>query len=147
MEADTAAAKTIALYVNLHLNRRTRFHQTPIVQPGQRIEPGQPLAQGNCTNDKGETSRVSQRLEQLEPDVADAIERHPTRWLGKYSTPKTPVVVPLCVDAPHRDADVVERTRLGSGAAGSPRSLRAATPREGRGALRPDCIPVEATPL
>jgi len=41
------------LYNNHVLNRKTLIHNTPTVQPGQRVEPGQLLARSNYTDEQG----------------------------------------------------------------------------------------------
>lgn len=48
--------KTVQLYNNFPYNRKTFIHQTPMVQPGDTIQPGQLLARSNFTNDKGVTA-------------------------------------------------------------------------------------------
>lgn len=48
--------KTIELRNNLPLNRKTFWHQTPTVQPGDVVKPGQLLARSNYTNAEGTTA-------------------------------------------------------------------------------------------
>lgn len=43
----------VELYNDFIFNRKTGLTQTPVVQPGDKIEPGQLLARSNYTNDKG----------------------------------------------------------------------------------------------
>jgi DNA-directed RNA polymerase subunit beta len=45
--------KTIELYNDMPYNRKTFLHQTPMVQPGDVIKPGQLLAKSNFTDDNG----------------------------------------------------------------------------------------------
>jgi len=45
--------KTIELYNDMPYNRKTFLHQTPMVQPGDVVKPGQLLARSNFTDDKG----------------------------------------------------------------------------------------------
>ncbi|NBT76092.1 MAG: hypothetical protein EBT15_09010 [Betaproteobacteria bacterium] len=45
--------KTIDLYNEMPYNRKTFLHQTPLVKPGDVVEPGQLLARSNFTDDKG----------------------------------------------------------------------------------------------
>lgn len=48
--------KTVQLYNNFPYNRKTFIHQTPAVQPGDVVKPGQLLARSNFTDDKGVTA-------------------------------------------------------------------------------------------
>ena len=48
--------QTYDLYNNFPFNRKTYFHNTPLVRVGQQVEPGQMLAKSNFTNDKGEVA-------------------------------------------------------------------------------------------
>ena len=48
--------KTHELYENFPLNRKTQLHQTPVVQPGQVVQPGMLMARSNFTDDKGTTA-------------------------------------------------------------------------------------------
>lgn len=48
--------KTVQLYNNFPYNRKTFIHQTPAVQPGDIVQPGQLLARSNFTDDKGVTA-------------------------------------------------------------------------------------------
>lgn len=45
--------KTVELYNSMPYNRKTFLHQTPMVQPGDVIKPGQLLAKSNFTDDNG----------------------------------------------------------------------------------------------
>jgi DNA-directed RNA polymerase beta subunit len=45
--------KTIDLYNEMPYNRKTFLHQTPIVKPGDTVEPGQLLARSNFTDQNG----------------------------------------------------------------------------------------------
>ncbi len=45
--------ESIPLYDSLPLNRKTRYHQTTMVKPGERFQPGQLLARSNFTDDQG----------------------------------------------------------------------------------------------
>jgi DNA-directed RNA polymerase beta subunit len=45
--------KTIDLYNEMPYNRKTFLHQTPLVKPGDTIEPGQLLARSNFTDQNG----------------------------------------------------------------------------------------------
>lgn len=44
------------MYDNFPFNRKTFIHQTPLVQPGQRIQPNQMLAHSNYTDKTGATA-------------------------------------------------------------------------------------------
>lgn len=46
----------IELYNNHPFNRKTLIHNTPLVQVGQTVQPGQLLARSNYTNDQGVTA-------------------------------------------------------------------------------------------
>jgi len=48
--------KTIGLYNNYPLARKTSLHSTAVVQPGQYVRPGDLLAKSNFTDDKGVTA-------------------------------------------------------------------------------------------
>lgn len=50
---DDGTTETHDLYSNFALNRKTALHQTPLVQPGQRIEPNQVLARSNYSDPNG----------------------------------------------------------------------------------------------
>jgi len=55
--ADEQGKKTdIQLYNNFPYNRKTFVHQTPTVQVGDVVQPGQLLARSNFTDDKGTTA-------------------------------------------------------------------------------------------
>lgn len=41
------------LYQNLPLNQRSFLHQMPVVEPGQKVKPGQTIARSNFTDDTG----------------------------------------------------------------------------------------------
>lgn len=43
----------IDLYDNFEFNRKTQLHNRPVVQPGDKVKPGQLLAASNFTDDKG----------------------------------------------------------------------------------------------
>lgn len=45
--------QTHELYHNFPFNRKTYYHQTPTVQPGQVVQPGDLLARSNYTNEQG----------------------------------------------------------------------------------------------
>lgn len=45
--------KTIDLYNEMPYNRKTFLHQTPLVKPGDTVEPGQLLARSNFTDQNG----------------------------------------------------------------------------------------------
>lgn len=45
--------RTVGLHVNTPLGRKTNLVNTPIVQVGDRVEPGQPLATSNYTDQSG----------------------------------------------------------------------------------------------
>jgi DNA-directed RNA polymerase subunit beta len=45
--------KTIDLYNEMPYNRKTFLHQTPLVKPGDTVEPGQLLARSNFTDQSG----------------------------------------------------------------------------------------------
>lgn len=45
--------KTIELYNDMPFNRKTFWHQTPFVKPGDVVKPGQLLAKSNFTDDNG----------------------------------------------------------------------------------------------
>lgn len=47
---------TKSLYHNFPFNRKTFLHQTPVVQVGQQVGPGDLLARSNFTDDKGTTA-------------------------------------------------------------------------------------------
>ena len=44
---------TVDLYSDMPYNRKTFLNQTPMVKPGDRVQPGQLLATSNFTDDKG----------------------------------------------------------------------------------------------
>lgn len=48
--------KVYDLYDTFPLNRKTFLHQTPLVQPGDFVKPGQLLAKSNFTDDQGTTA-------------------------------------------------------------------------------------------
>jgi DNA-directed RNA polymerase beta subunit len=45
--------KTVELYNEMPYNRKTFLHQTPMVKPGDVVQPGQLLAKSNFTDDQG----------------------------------------------------------------------------------------------
>ena len=50
------AKETLDLYNNFPFNRKTYIHQTAVVKPGDRVEPGQLLAHSNFTDKTGTTA-------------------------------------------------------------------------------------------
>lgn len=48
--------QTHEIYNNFPFNRKTFIHQTPMVQPGQVVQPGALLARSNFTDDNGNTA-------------------------------------------------------------------------------------------
>ena len=53
IKTDDGQTKEIELYDNFPFNRKTFLHQSPAVEPGQRVKPGQLLARSNFTDVKG----------------------------------------------------------------------------------------------
>jgi DNA-directed RNA polymerase subunit beta len=50
---DDGTTQNYELYDSFPFNRRSRLHNTPMVQPGQRVGPDDLLAKSNFTNDNG----------------------------------------------------------------------------------------------
>lgn len=48
--------REVELYDNMPMNRKTLLTQTPVVQPGDFVQPGQLLARSNYTDDTGTTA-------------------------------------------------------------------------------------------
>jgi len=53
---DDGTTSEIPLHNNFVFNRKTMFHQTPVVQVGQTLKPGDLLARSNYTDAKGTTA-------------------------------------------------------------------------------------------
>lgn len=53
VQHDDGTSQIYETYDSFPFNRRSRLHNTPMVQPGQRIEPDGLLAKSNFTDDKG----------------------------------------------------------------------------------------------
>lgn len=53
---DDGSESVVELHNNLPYNRKSVFHQTPVVEPGQRFENGSLLARSNYTNEHGTTA-------------------------------------------------------------------------------------------
>lgn len=56
VKLDDGSVERVDLYNNFQFNRKTYLHNTPVVQKGDRVEPGQLLASSNFTDDKGTMS-------------------------------------------------------------------------------------------
>ena len=56
VKTPTGETRTVELHNNLPFNRKTFLHNTPLVKPGDPVEPGQLLARSNYTDDKGATA-------------------------------------------------------------------------------------------
>ena len=56
MRYDDGTEETHEMYDNFPFNRKTFIHQTPTVQPGDRVEPDQLLAHSNFTDKGGSTA-------------------------------------------------------------------------------------------
>lgn len=56
VKLDDGSVEKVDLYNNFQFNRKTYLHNTPVVQKGDRVEPGQLLASSNFTDDKGTMS-------------------------------------------------------------------------------------------
>lgn len=53
---ESGKSHTIELHNNFPMNRKTLFHQTPLVRTGDQVSPGQLLAVSNFTDSRGETA-------------------------------------------------------------------------------------------
>ncbi len=53
---DDGTTEEVDLYNHMPFNRKTFFHQTPVVQPGDTLKPGQLLATSNFTDKNGTTA-------------------------------------------------------------------------------------------
>ena len=56
VRGDDGQVREHELYINYPYNRKTYIHQTPVVQPGQRIDAGGLLARSNYTDAQGVTA-------------------------------------------------------------------------------------------
>lgn len=56
MKTPTGETREIELYNNFPFNRKTAIHNTPLVQAGDFVKPGQLLARSNYTDDQGTTA-------------------------------------------------------------------------------------------
>lgn len=56
IRGDDGSTQEVELYNNFPYNRKTFIHNTPVVQPGDKVTAGQLLARSNYTDEKGVTA-------------------------------------------------------------------------------------------